>query len=83
MSYRTPENRIRVKITKKSPMLVDLTIQGLSWQCVIGFQPASLLVETTVICTVTATWCHTVVAAGSVIIQFDTTCLQWYKAMQM
>ena len=44
MSYRTPENRIRVKITNKSLMLVDLTIQGQSWQCVISFQPASLLV---------------------------------------
>ena len=52
MSYRTPENRIRVKITNKPLMLVDLTIQGQSWQCDLSVQPALLLVACCVTCTV-------------------------------
>ena len=52
MSYRTPENRIRIKITSKPLMLVDLTIHGQSWERDLSFQPASLLVACCVICTV-------------------------------
>ncbi len=40
MSYRTPEDRIRVNITNKPLMLVDLTIQGQSGRCDVTFQPA-------------------------------------------
>lgn len=48
MSYRTPENRIRVKITKKPLMLVDLTIQGWSWQYDLTLLHSLLLVASVV-----------------------------------